>query len=143
MKGSPARAARADTARRGQRPVYVIGNAARSVEVAWSRLSPDLAPLARRLTSDQDLLDDLLQEARIRLWELDPTRFDLRVGRERHYLWRALKNRMWEVWAREMARGTGGEETTGAMGTEWMVIALASAESENADEGSRSGFAGV
>ena len=136
MRQSPTRVARADTAWRGERRAHAIGDAARSVEVAWSRLSPDLAPLARRLTSDQDLLDDLLQEARIRLWELDPTRFDLRVGRERHYLWRALKNRMWEVWAREMARGTGGEEATGAMGAEWTVIALASAESENADEGS-------
>jgi hypothetical protein len=57
---------------------------------------------------DPDHLDDLLQGAQIALWELDPTRFDLRAPSERYYLWRALENRMWKMWAREVGRGGRG-----------------------------------
>lgn len=134
MNDAATRATRAATRNRGGTPMFVIGDAMRSIERAWAQLSRDLIPVARGLTKDPDLMDDLLQEARIALWELDPTRFELRDARERYYLWRALKNRMWKVWAKEMARGVGRGEAVEAAGTEWVAVAIA--------DGSRGGAAG-
>jgi DNA-directed RNA polymerase specialized sigma24 family protein len=74
------------------------GDASRAVGEAWPMFAPALATFAQRLAEDEDDQADLLQEALIELWKIDPTRFDLRHEDERAYLYRALVNRMWDVW---------------------------------------------
>ena len=70
-------------------------------------LEPALRRLARRLTGDRDLQDGLVQEARICLWDLDPTRFDLLNTQDLRYVCRALRNRMYRGWKAELVRGVG------------------------------------
>ncbi len=72
--------------------------------LALVALKSGLRRTARRLTADPDLRDDLVQEARIRLWETDPTRFDLEDQEDLRYLCRILTNRMWQVWKAEVGR---------------------------------------
>ncbi len=78
-----------------------------AVEQMLVALEPGLRRTARRLTPDADLREDLLQEARICLWETDPTRFDLEDQEDLRYLCRILTNRMWQVWKAEVGRGVG------------------------------------
>ena len=78
-----------------------------AVEQALVALEPGLRRTASRLTADADLRDDLVQEARIRLWETDPTRFDLEDQEDLRYLCRILTNRMWQVWKAEVGKGVG------------------------------------
>ena len=75
-----------------------------AVEQVLVALEPGLRRTARRLTDDPDLRDDLVQEARICLWETDPTRFDLEDQEDLRYLCRILTNRMWQVWKAEVGR---------------------------------------
>lgn len=81
--------------------------AERGVERALAAVEPALLSVARRLTSNRDLRDDLVQEARIYLWRMDPTRFDLRDGEELRYVRRELLARMWRVWRAEVGRSVG------------------------------------
>lgn len=76
-----------------------------AVDLALVALEPGLRRTARRLTADADLREDLVQEARIRLWETDPTRLDLEDQEDLRYLCRILTNRMWQVWKAEVGRG--------------------------------------
>lgn len=73
-----------------------------AVEALLIEIEPLLWRAARRLTRDRDLQADLVQEARVRLWEIDPTRFDLGNREDRWYLGRVLRNRMWRVWTGEL-----------------------------------------
>ncbi len=77
------------------------------MELALAAVEPALLSAARRLTSNRDLRDDLVQEARIYLWRMDPTRFDLRDGEELRYVRRELLARMWRVWRAEVGRSVG------------------------------------
>lgn len=86
-------------------PECATGDSGSAVELALAALEPALRRAARRLTRDADLLDDLIQEARICLWELDPTRFDLTNTSDLRYVCRALINRMWAGWRAEVGRG--------------------------------------
>ena len=62
--------------------------------------------VARRLAKgDRPLASDIEQEAAIRLWEMDPTRFD---ASDRHYIRAALFKRMLQA-ARSERRASGGE----------------------------------
>ena len=83
---------------------YVAAEANEFMARALARFEPVLRRTARQLTADPDLREDLVQEGRVRLWELDPTRFDLRRVEDVGYLCRALINRMRRVWKAEMAR---------------------------------------
>ncbi len=78
-------------------PACATANSSSAMERALVTLNPALWRAARRLTRDADLLDDLIQEARICLWELDPTRFDLGNSADLRYVCRALINRMCEL----------------------------------------------
>jgi len=60
----------------------------------------------QRLTTDADLQEDWLQEARISLWEIDPTRFDLHDKEERRYLRKMLLRRIWKLWEKELRAWT-------------------------------------
>jgi len=86
-------------------PSCVTADARDAVEQALAALEPALRRAVRRVTTDPDLADDLLQEARIRLWEMDPTRFDLENGQDLRYVCRALINRMWSGLRAERRRG--------------------------------------
>jgi DNA-directed RNA polymerase specialized sigma24 family protein len=75
-----------------------------AVARAWRKLRRPLKRLARSLTDDLDLREDMMQEAMIALWERDPTRFDLRDQRDLMYVRRGLANRMYDVWRAEQGR---------------------------------------
>ncbi|MHB1861398.1 MAG: hypothetical protein ACYCVL_00385 [Gemmatimonadaceae bacterium] len=77
------------------------------MELALAAVEPALRRGARRLTGNRDLRDDLVQEARIYLWRMDPTRFDLRDKEELRYVRRELLARMWRVWRAEVGRTVG------------------------------------
>ena len=79
----------------------------RAVKQALAALEPAVRRAAQRLTRDADLIEDLIQEARICLWELDPTRFDLTNTSDLRYVCRALINRMWAGWRAEVGRSVG------------------------------------
>ena len=80
-------------------------NANRAAEGVWPMFAPSLAKFAERLTKDPDEQADLMQEALIKLWKVDPTRFDLhRDPEDRAYVYRILVNRMWHVWGGEKRR---------------------------------------
>ena len=81
----------------GSQSTGVGGDSGRTVARAWDVLRPTLRPLAQRITQDADEEDDLMQEALIELWLIDPSRFDLRAADDCHYLRRMLANRMWSV----------------------------------------------
>jgi DNA-directed RNA polymerase specialized sigma24 family protein len=74
-----------------------VADARRSLERVWAQFEPGLLRVARRMTDDADLSDDLLQEARILLWKTDSTRFALDDESESAYLRRTLINRMKDV----------------------------------------------
>ena len=58
-----------------QREVFVIGRAMRALLDA---IMPHLERTAEKLSrGESDLTEDLLQEASIVLWEMDPSRYDL------------------------------------------------------------------
>lgn len=87
-----------DDAGLGELPA--MGDSQMAVELAWGVLRRSLEKRARRITLDEDHQNDLIQDAMIKLWNLDPTRFDLRRRKERTYLRRLLGNRMLAVWGR-------------------------------------------
>jgi DNA-directed RNA polymerase specialized sigma24 family protein len=95
-----------------------LADARDSVITAWTRLRPGLERLARRLTREADLREDLLQDALIALWERDPTRFDLREESELAYLLTGLANRMRDTWRAETRRAasTGPLYTARSLG---------------------------
>lgn len=83
----------------------MTGDATLAIGRAWRRLEPVVRRAAERFTPDDpDLADDLVQEALIRLWEIDPTRFRLEEPQELYYLRRILIHRMFRVWGREVRR---------------------------------------
>ena len=88
----------------GNSPKAVVGNTALAVEKVWAEVASLLRRIATKTTEDRDLRDDMVQEAHIFLWEIDPTRFDLRNRVERDYLVGMLINRMREVRYRHESR---------------------------------------
>ena len=73
-------------------------NAVDAVEHAWRNFAFSIELIAGNMTDDEDMRDDLVQEAMIRLWKTDPTRFDLRDRVDVRYLHKILVHRMWDVW---------------------------------------------
>ena len=82
----------------------VQGGAARSVGGVWARVERSVRRTARKLTDDPELQSDLVQEAMIKLWQLDPSRIDLGSNVEIFYVRRMLINRMWDVLRAEWLR---------------------------------------
>lgn len=73
------------------------GDAAAAVAAFWVHTEPVMRRIARRLSDDPDVQDELVQEGLIKLWIVDPTRYDLTSFAERSYLRRAIVNRMLRV----------------------------------------------
>jgi DNA-directed RNA polymerase specialized sigma24 family protein len=99
-------AGRSNVAGRGAR-CCATADTERGLERVLAAVEPALRSAARRLTGNRDLREDLVQEARIYLWRMDPARFDLSDGEELRYVRRELLARMWRVWRAEMRRGLG------------------------------------
>lgn len=94
----------------GAGDLLVDADTERGFSNAVKRLRPFITHRARRLSDgDRDLANELAQEARIKLWELDPLRYDLDDRNDRRYLRVALGNRMRDV-ARKELRLRGGPE---------------------------------
>lgn len=89
------------------------GDAANAVDVVWKRVERAVRRAARRLTTDAEMRKDLVQEARVKLWELDPSRIDLRDNTGVFYVRRVLINRMWDVQRAEWARVGMGVRAAG------------------------------
>ena len=65
---------------------------------AMGRLGPFVRARAKRLCGgDRDYAEDLVQEAWIKLWELDPLRFDPNDQKDQAYVRQALALRMRDV----------------------------------------------
>ena len=74
------------------RPELALGDTAQSLERAMIRLGEFVRRVALKAArKDVDVAEDMYQEAMIRLWEMDPARFD---ERDLKYLGKALLNRM-------------------------------------------------
>jgi DNA-directed RNA polymerase specialized sigma24 family protein len=70
----------------------------RALRAAAIAFAPRLQAAAYRIADgDRDLAVDLEQEALIRLWELDPTRFDVSNPQDQRFIHRVLVNRMRDV----------------------------------------------
>ena len=63
----------------------------------WRDLEPRMRRVALRFAENPDQVDDLVQEALIELWLIDPSRFLLHDPQDAAYLRRMLVRRMWDV----------------------------------------------
>jgi hypothetical protein len=85
-------------------PQHVYGEGL-AFAAAMARLEEYLRKIAFRIAAgDAEFADDLVQEARIELWEIDASRFD---EADQMYLKRALVTRMIRSAERELVKGTG------------------------------------
>ena len=85
-------------------PACRTGDSERVLDIVWALIGGSVERASRRITYDREFRADLVQEARIVLWKIDATRFDLRQASEQRYLRRLATNRMWNAWRDEMAR---------------------------------------
>ena len=84
-------------------------------EKAWSEMRAYVRKSAEHLAQGEaDFADDLEQEARIALWDLDPSRFD---EDDAEYVKTALRNRMKDA-ARKERREAGGSRMLSLSGVE-------------------------
>jgi len=92
----------------GSRVASHTGDSSLAVAHVWDKLEHSLHSAVCRMTNDTEEQEDLLQEALVELWVIDPTRFDLRERADLAYLRRLLMNRMWDVWRieRRLFRGS-------------------------------------
>lgn len=73
------------------------GDASAAVAAFWTHTGPVIRRIARVLSEDPDVQDELVQEGLIKLWLVDPTRYELTSVADRCYLRRAIVNRMLKV----------------------------------------------
>lgn len=81
-------------------------HATNAVGEVLSELQPLLRGAAASFTHDRSFIDDLMQEAAIELWQMDPTRFD---GADMEYVCGALYKHMHNV-ARAERAARGGKK---------------------------------
>lgn len=75
------------------------------LEGAWSIVRRAITRKAREISEDRDDQADLVQEALIRLWEMEPSRFDFGDREDLRFVVRLLRNRMWDVaWSGKLRR---------------------------------------
>jgi RNA polymerase sigma factor (sigma-70 family) len=88
---------------KASREQFAIHPPGLALRAAHDRLWPLIRRIALSMANDDyDLADDLVQEAFIKLWELDPSRFD---EADEHYLKQALVARMRDALRYELRRG--------------------------------------
>lgn len=64
---------------------------------AWALLEKAVRTVAWRLARNREDQDELMQEARIELWLIDPTRFRVDDPPQLRYLRKMLMRKMWQV----------------------------------------------
>jgi DNA-directed RNA polymerase specialized sigma24 family protein len=82
-----------------------IGSTESALIDVWRSMEPRMRRVAQRFAEDEDQADDLVQEALIELWLIDPSRFVLDDPRDAAYLRRMLVRRMWDVRRADAHRG--------------------------------------
>ena len=97
-----------------------IGSTESALLDVWRDLEPRMRRVALRFAEDPDQVDDLVQEALIELWLIDPSRFLLHDPRDAAYLRRMLVRRMWDVQRAEVhvGRDCGSSSDDAADGAE-------------------------
>jgi DNA-directed RNA polymerase specialized sigma24 family protein len=80
------------------------GDARLAVNHVWQLVERPIRWVAGKFTDDPETMKDLVQEAMFKLWELEPSRIDIRNRAEVFYVRRALINRMWDVVRTEWLR---------------------------------------
>ena len=73
------------------------GSSDRAFDHAWGLLEKSVRTVAWRLTRNREDQEELVQEARIELWLIDPTRFRLDDARQLRYLRKMVMHRMWRM----------------------------------------------
>jgi DNA-directed RNA polymerase specialized sigma subunit len=123
---SPKYTARAE---RVQYEVYTIG---RAYGLAVERMTPLIEKVARSLAQgNSQLFEDYVQEARIAIWEMDPSRFD---ESDERYLRRAVVLYM-RMAARRERRETGCRRVSRALVERALLNAGGEAQTETRDKG--------
>jgi DNA-directed RNA polymerase specialized sigma24 family protein len=70
----------------------------------WPDLAGSMRRFARIISSSLDDQADLVQEAMIKLWQVDPARYELGDPKDVAYLRRVLIHHMYDVWGSEPLR---------------------------------------
>ena len=73
------------------------GDARLAVIEMGTRVEQPVRRAASNLVKEPETEEDLVQEAMIKLWQLEPSRFDIGNRAEIFYVRRALIDRMWDV----------------------------------------------
>jgi DNA-directed RNA polymerase specialized sigma24 family protein len=100
LKKQPATEPRATTT-----PITRIPDENAILTRLFREFRPALKRRARRMTDDKDVQTDLLQEALILLWRMNPIELQQMDAETRAYVFRSLCNRMRNVWIAERGRG--------------------------------------
>lgn len=74
-----------------------MGSSDGAFDRAWEVLQKSVGTVAWRLTRNREDQEELIQEARIELWLIDPTRFRVDDSGQVRYLRKMLMRRMWRV----------------------------------------------
>jgi DNA-directed RNA polymerase specialized sigma24 family protein len=96
--------------RRSGRPITADANL--SFDPGWTQLEPSIRRFAQRLTPDADHQEDLMQEAMIRFWSADPTRYDFSNRRDARYMRVTLIRHLWDVWGDDGDRFQSQDDAT-------------------------------
>jgi len=83
------------------------GDVMQSYGHVWRRVELAVERCARSLTEDRDERDDLIQEARVELWRIDPSRCNPQSADDVRYLARVLMRHMRKVASTTRARNSG------------------------------------
>lgn len=80
------------------------GDAMQAYARVWRYVQYAVERYARSLTEDRDEREDLIQEARVELWRIDPSRCDLQNRNDVDYLRRMLRNCMRDLAKKRVVR---------------------------------------
>ena len=83
------------------------GDVMQSQARVWRHVQPAVERCAYSLTDDRDEREDLIQEARIELWRIDPSRCNLQSGDDVRYLASVLMRHMRNFASATRARTSG------------------------------------
>lgn len=73
------------------------GDVMQAYTKVWPHLRMTVEHTARELTKDRDEQNDLIQEARVALWQIDASRCDVRNREDLLYVRKVLKQHMKKV----------------------------------------------
>lgn len=89
-----------------------------ALNTMWPQLEPMVIAVAKRLTKDPAIFEEMVEKAMDKLWDLDITRYNLMHPRHDWYVRQSLRNRVVDVWRRHHPEETVTVEE--AVGPEMM-----------------------